>query len=218
MRNRLGKITALTLTLLIVFPLAIVAANWQWNRHHERESLNSMIQRAYDSEPYEIESVSDLNDLKDLEYVRVQIEGKSSGDVVWWRKQSLDGIPGFIGLIRYNFGANENVVLALGWTQTIPQTQSLEISNITARIRLIDEFASDPRDLPNGQTNSPANVLPENDEIYLELKDPEVSSFVPLPLPQMTAGPHLGYVGQWILIAIFAIAVYVIALRNLPKN
>jgi cytochrome oxidase assembly protein ShyY1 len=217
-RNRLGKITALTLTLLIVFPLAIVAANWQWNRHHERESLNSMIQRAYDSEPYEIESISDINDLKDLEYVRVQIEGKSSGDVVWWRKQSLDGIPGFIGLIRYNFGANENVVLALGWTQTIPQAQSVEISNITARIRLIDDFASDPRDLPNGQTNSPANVLPEKDKIYLELKDPEVSLFVPLPLPQMTAGPHLGYVGQWILIAIFAIAVYVIALRNLPKN
>jgi cytochrome oxidase assembly protein ShyY1 len=61
-------------------------------------------------------------------------------------------------------------------------------------------------------------VLPEKDKIYLELKDPEVSLFVPLPLPQMTAGPHLGYVGQWILIAIFAIAVYVIALRNLPKN
>jgi cytochrome oxidase assembly protein ShyY1 len=39
-----------------------------------------------------------------------------------------------------------------------------------------------------------------------------------LPLPEMTAGPHLGYVGQWILIAIFAVAVYVIALRNLPAT
>ena len=218
MRNRLGKITALTLTLLIVFPLAIVAANWQWNRHHERESLNAVIQRAYDSEPYKIESISDLNKVKDLEYVRVQLTGMSLGDLVWWRKQSLDGIPGFIGWIQYNIGENEKVVLALGWVQTIPNTKRLEISNITARIRLIDDFASDPSDLPSGQTNSPANVLAENDEIYLELKDPEVSPFAPLPLPQMTAGPHLGYVGQWILIAIFAIAVYVIALRNLPKN
>lgn len=218
MRNRLGKITALTLTLLFVFPLAIVAANWQWNRHHERESLNALIQRAYDSESYKIETLSDLNGLKDLEYVRVQLAGKSLGDLVWWRKQSLDGIPGFIGLTRYNIGETEEVVLALGWVQTIPNLQRVDISNITARIRLIDDFASDPNDLPFGQTNSPASVLAENDEIYLELKEPEVSTFAQLPLPQMTAGPHLGYVGQWILIAIFAIAVYVIALRNLPKN
>lgn len=218
MRNQIGRITALTLTLLIVFPLAIVAANWQWTRHHERESLNASINLAYTQDPIQIETLSDLEKLRTSEYVRVQLSGQSVGVITWWRKQSLNGIPGFIGLIKFQLENKQEVVVALGWTQTLLTMNSVSLENITARVRLIKDFEVDPSDLPIGQTNSPANILLQNDKMYLELKDPEVSGFALLPLPEMTAGPHLGYVGQWFLIGVFAVCVYIIAIRNLPEN
>ena len=35
-----------------------------------------------------------------------------------------------------------------------------------------------------------------------------------LPLPEITGGPHLGYVGQWILIGAGTVGVYIIVVRR----
>ena len=37
-------------------------------------------------------------------------------------------------------------------------------------------------------------------------------------LPAVEAGPHLGYVGQWILIGIASISVYVTVLRSFRRE
>ncbi len=218
MRNRFKKIAALTLTLIVVFPLAIVAANWQWNRHHERENLNRQITESIELEPALINSAVEINLMTDKEYRKVSLSGKAVNEITWWRKQSLDGIPGYIALVEFQLSDQTDVVIAIGWSQQPLLELNANFSEIVGRVRLIRNFETDPSDLPVKQTNTPASILDQDDKIYLELISPKIETLAPLPLPQMTAGPHLGYVGQWILIAIFAIAVYVIAIRNLPEN
>jgi len=216
--NRFKRIAALTLTLILIFPLAIVAANWQMNRHHEREKLNSQITQAINSKPLKIDSAKDLAKSMSLEYRKVSISGDATGQTTWWRKQSLDGIPGFIALTPFQFSNGSKVVLALGWASQPFDLNQIQSNNYLARIRLIRNFEKDPGDLPVNQTNTPASVIAGNDRIYLEIISPKINKLSALPLPEITAGPHLGYVGQWILIAIFAVVVYVIAIRNLPAD
>jgi hypothetical protein len=217
-RNRFKKIAALTLTLIVIFPLALIAANWQWNRHHEREALNAQLERSYTQEPLEISSFKDLTSDSLTEYSRVKVQGKIVSDITWWRKQSLDGIPGFVGLVQLEVTKSFAVVLALGWSQQPIEIALNKTVDSVARLRLINNFETDPSDLPINQTNTPASLIPGGGKIYLELISPPIEKIAILPLPEMTAGPHLGYVGQWILIAIFALVVYVIAIRNLPTT
>lgn len=217
MRNRFKRIAALTLTLVIVFPLAVIAAKWQWTRHIERDALNTKLEYAYSKDPIDVSSVSDLESRDDSEYLSVKMRGNVASKITWWRKQSLDGIPGYIALVEYKIN-DEKIVLALGWAQQPVFMQNIQLNNIVARIRNIHVFSKDPSDLPINQTNSPSTIIKDRDLIYLELTSPNIKGLEKLPLPEITAGPHLGYVGQWILIAIFAIAVYVVALRNLPED
>lgn len=218
MRNRFKRIAALTLTLVVVFPLAIVAANWQWNRHHEREFLNTQITKSIENSPISINTAVLPNNLAKQEYRKVSIAGQNGQEITWWRKQSLDGIPGYIALTTFEFMDGTQIVLALGWSAQPIENLAADFSQAVARIRFIRNFEKDPGDLPINQTNTPASILRQDEKIYLELVTPKFERLTALPLPQMTAGPHLGYVGQWILIAIFAIAVYIIAIRNLPEN
>ena len=218
MRNRFKRIAALTLTLIAIFPLALIAANWQLNRHHERELLNSQLERSYTQEPLNVSSLNGNNFESLREYSRVKVQGKVVSEITWWRKQSLDGIPGFVSLVHLQVSETISVVLALGWSQQPVEVPVEQTIDAVGRIRIIDSFESDPSDLPAKQTNTPASILPDDDKIYLELISPPIEKLAILPLPEMTAGPHLGYVGQWILIAIFAVTVYVIALRNLPAT
>jgi cytochrome oxidase assembly protein ShyY1 len=211
------RIGALTLTLLIVFPLALVAARWQWSRHFERQELNLEIENSISRNPLTIKDLSDIK-LNFDEYTQVEMSGTFSEDTTWWRKQSLDGVPGFIALKTFILDGGDQIVVALGWSQTVENLESFDAEELQGRLRYIRNFDLDPSDIPNGQTNSPATVLDTDDHIYLEIIAPDVARLAKLPLPQITAGPHLGYVGQWILIAIFAVSVYVIALRNLPKE
>ena len=211
------RIAALTLTLVIIFPLALVAAKWQWSRHLEREHLNVQLEKAISTEPKPLSQISDSKSLSAMEYQSIKIDAVIDSQITWWRKQSLDGIPGFVALVAITEN-KESYVLALGWSQQ-PVSMKLDsqISGV-ARIRIIHSFSSDPSDLPSQQTNSPATVLPQKDTVYLELVSPKFKKLAQIPLPEITAGPHLGYVGQWILIAIFAVAVYVVAIRNLPRT
>ena len=194
-----------------------MAANWQWHRHFERQALNVELEKSIKQDPL---LITDLSQIKEdfAEYKTLEFTGEFVGSPVWWRKQSLDGVPGFVGLEAFKMTNGEQIVVALGWSQYAVSMTSPSAEQIKARLRFIDDFAKDPDDLPVGQTNSPSTILPTNDDYYFELLDPSVENLAELPLPEITAGPHLGYVGQWILIAIFAVSVYIIALRNLPNN
>lgn len=217
MRKNWLRVGALTLTLVIVFPLALIAANWQWHRHFERQALNLELENSINSQPTKITNLDQIEP-NYPEYKTFSLSGSFTNRVSWWRKQSLDGVPGFIALNDFQLANGEHLVVAVGWSQTVQTFKAINFTKIEGRLRYIHDFSIDPDDLPLGQTNTPASLLSAEDKIYIELVNPQIEGLATIPLPEITAGPHLGYVGQWILISIFAIAVYIVALKNLPKK
>jgi cytochrome oxidase assembly protein ShyY1 len=43
---------------------------------------------------------------------------------------------------------------------------------------------------------------------------PQADGLTLLPLPELSEGPHLSYVGQWILIGLASIVIWVIVVRR----
>lgn len=218
MRNKNLRILSLTLTLIVVFPLALLAADWQLNRHREREILNQQLITSYTKLPKKVVSFKDVDQSKDAEYLRYKINATLSSEITWWRKQSLDGIPGYIALTVCTDQTGSKAVVALGWSQTVETIKLPAERILIGRLRIMKILEPDPSDIPIGQTNSPATLISANDKFYFEITNLKIQGLAEIPLPEITSGPHLGYVGQWILIAIFAICVYVIAIRNLREN
>jgi cytochrome oxidase assembly protein ShyY1 len=54
---------------------------------------------------------------------------------------------------------------------------------------------------------------------YFELiESPVAQELELLPWPELEAGPHLGYVGQWIIIGLSGIVVYIVVMRRLREE
>lgn len=145
------------------------------------------------------------------------------------RKQTLNGEPGFSVLTMLVTPAGERLLVNRGWVRGEGQSPAADVDlvppsgvvNISGRLHsLSGELVEDPKDLPSGQTNSMAWQARTADfELVLEQQEPELANGpTPIPLPEIQAGPHLGYVGQWILIGIASISVYVTVLRNLRRE
>lgn len=214
------RLLALTLTLVFVLPLSVLAANWQWNRHIERESRNALVvENRTKNTPFEEVVRLNSTEIAHLQYSQTRFTGEViAGSQVYWRRQILNGQPGFIELVNVQNKLGVFTV-ATGWLAaagnepdpnlTLAFKQNLV--NAEVRIRLMPLAEADPADLPPGQTNSVGTRSEQN--FYLELISAphDLSN---LPAPEIESGPHLGYVGQWILIGITAIVTYVMLLRR----
>lgn len=225
-RNRL---VALTLALVVMLPISIIAARWQWSRHLEREAMNALIE-SNSSTTIELVQLNRNSWDPSIEYREITLTGNfdAPGQKLL-RKQTLDGEPGFAVLTPFVNEDGSSILVNRGWVagdgQFPANSAQLEppkgLLTITGRIHcLTGELVTDPSDLPAGQTNSMALVASSTDyPLVVEQQIPEISSGpTPIPLPEIQAGPHLGYVGQWILIGIASITVYITVLRNLRRE
>jgi cytochrome oxidase assembly protein ShyY1 len=215
---KIKQLVALTLTVILVLPLAYVAANWQWSRHLERETRNSQIVNN-SAKTMTLDELLTKSDISPLQYTQIRV----SGDVIdesqkFWRRQILNGQPGFVALVRVATDSGE-VAVARGWVAaagSIPDPNiSLDapdvLNNVTTRVRLAPSAEADPSDLPPGQTNSVGTMTDEL--FYLEVIQSD-APLLSIPAPEIESGPHLGYVGQWILIGITAVVAYIVILRR----
>ena len=224
-----NRIIALTIALVLMLPISVVAARWQWSRHLERDTLNALIL----NNAQESLSLADYSGTKLLvtdEYRKTQISGRfiaSSQKLL--RKQTLNGEPGYFVLTLFVTDNGKTVLVNRGWVGAVgrdvdpdvtltPPTGSLDL---TGRLRaLTGEDQADPSDLPEGQTNSARTFASavSLELIVEQLDGQEEYGLVAIPLPETQAGPHLGYVGQWILIGLTSIVVYFTVLRNLRRE
>ena len=223
----LKRIIALSVALAIVAPISVVAARWQWNRHIERETRNNLITLNVQRPAADIASVVTASVTAQQEWMSVSARGRfDPNKQKLWRKQPLNGEPGFIVITPFELITGQELLVARGWVaadgRNPTSSTSLKIDaaeqTITVRIRLLPESSEpDPTDLPSGQTNSPRTMMSPQTIIGLfELRDAaSPQTLTPIPLPQLEAGPHLGYVGQWIIICISAFVVYITVMRRL---
>ena len=224
------RLIALTLTLIVTVPLAAVAAQWQWNRHFERETRNNLVATNSVAPVLTQSSQKEIfNNPSTFQWQRISVRGEFIEDSErLWRRQSFRGKPGFISVALFQTDTGETWVVHRGWFEALGQSPLGDVPTTSATQNLIQGHLvsipqgedSDPNDLPPGQTNNPRTLLPLPESALLIQLEPEYLSpqatWVGLPEPE--SGPHLGYVGQWILIGITAVVAYVLILRRMREE
>lgn len=198
-------------------PLSYVAATWQLSRHEQREARNQLLQSAREMKPIGIDS---LHLSEPPQYTHVEINGDVTSEKAMWRRQVLNGIPGYTALRNIALEDGRRVTLALGWTASPTTTyrdSDIEFP-IYGYVMYPETTGISPSDVPQGQTNYVSEIMQGTDfEFYVQSqRAPENLSR--LGLPEIESGPHLGYVGQWILIGIASVVIYIVALRRIRKD
>jgi cytochrome oxidase assembly protein ShyY1 len=197
-------------------PLSYFAAQWQLDRHQQRDAENLLLQSALSVEP---QPIANFYDVEPDEFTRVLIDGDFSGSEILWRKQVQNGIPGFIVLQNVTLQNGKSLTLALGWTDdaTFELGDDAELP-LTGFVRFPNSSGTSPSDVPPGQSNYITEMMRStNFNFYIQSQTPP-KNLSKITLPEITSGPHLGYVGQWILIGIASIVIYVIALRRIRTD
>lgn len=228
------RLASLTLALVLVTPLSVVAARWQWSRHLERDALNAAVLAAQQTAPVPVNAIG---------------EGPGFGPAVQWRrvtaagtwdasrqllvrKQVVDGEVGFTVMTPFVADDGKWLFVLRGWVPSadtaIPAPPS-GLQQVLLRIRSPhgDEPIR-PSDLPPGQINrvdpmqlselyqddQTSVIVKDSWNAVFELIDPVPAGLTPIPWPTLTEGPHVSYTIQWILIGLTGIIVYVRVFRS----
>lgn len=217
------RLASLTVALVLVTPLSVLAARWQWNRHLERDALNAAVIKAETTAPVAWQTPLSQGCLPTCEWQRVSATGRwLDNEQLLIRKQVVDGQVGFT--VMTPLLTSQNVVLYVmrGWirdgTAAIPPPPAGDVA-VELRIRLVRGVGPmGASDLPAGQVNriDPAQLAGDRQTVpaLFELLSPEPDGLVVLPWPVLTSGPHVSYFVQWILIGLTGIIVYVRVFRS----
>lgn len=221
-RGTRQRLAGLTVALVLVTPLSVIAARWQWNRHLERDALNAAVIRAESTRPVDwTRLVQDGGVDTASEWRRVTATGTwvPSAQLLV-RKQVVDGDVGFTVVTPLRTESGVTLYVLRGWVPSADvavSTPPTGVVTVMLRVRLPhgDEPIR-PDDLPPGQINrvDPATMGTSTVNAVFELLEPVPKDLVALPWPELTSGPHLSYFVQWILIGLTGVVVYIRVFRS----
>lgn len=219
--SRRKRLLALTGTLLLVLPISVIAANWQWSRHLAREARNLQIAQAGASAPVAYPGpLADGYDDADR-FRRLVVSGTwIPSEQLFVRKQVVNGSVGFGVVTPFMSDTGDVVFVQRGWSAE-PSADQPEsgAATITVRVQAVQPSGPmRPADLPQGQVNwiDPTELAagkPHADAVF-DLIDPTDATLIAIPAPEQSSGPHVGYTIHWILIGIAAVIIYVRLVRS----
>lgn len=215
------RLLALTITVLLVLPLSVVAARWQWTRHLEREAVNSLLREAVATPVADFPGPLRNGYQSTDRYRQVRVSGRWDGSEQWLLRRSVvNGRVGFAVVTAFVSESGERLFAIRGWLPE-PEVPPVDAAPETVVLRiqpLSGETGPQPADLPARQLNwvAPAELAAGQPFVnaLFELVDPVPAPLVAIPLPAQEAGPHVGYTIQWILIGLTAVVVYVRVMRR----
>lgn len=220
MRRRL---VALTVALIVVLPLSIVAARWQWTRHLERDTRNEQILASQAASVTTFPGPLGDGYQEADRYRRVRVHGTFLFDEqLLVRKSVLDGNVGFHVMTPFLTDTGVRLYVIRGWSEQPPATNSVASSIPIDAVLRIDAVLPNgqmrPSDLPPGQINwidpeQLAKGRPFAPAVF-DLVQPLDPNLIAIPGPETSSGPHVSYTFQWILIGLTAIVVYVRIMRR----
>ena len=216
------KWLALHVLLVALVTTMCSLANWQLDRHVERKAFNATLIQRFSEPPRPLaELLQQYSDREDAQWRLATVSGtyleQSTVNVV---NVSQDGRAGYDPVTPLEIDGGKIVLINRGFVpldapQPLPPTGFVEI---TGRIRLSAERRTGAvSDSPTGVLTDiqrvdidrlaqqlPAPVV----DVYLEATqstpaDNEMLSIIAPPV--FGNGPHLGYVGQWLLFSMCAI-------------
>ena len=216
------KWLAIHALVVVLVATMCVLASWQWDRHVERKAFNETLIQRFSEPPKPLaELLQQYPNREDAQWRLATVSGtyleQSTVNVV---NVSQDGRAGYDPVTPLEIDNGKIVLINRGFVpldapQPLPPTGVVEI---TGRIRLSAErrtgAVSDSAtgvltdiqrvDIDRLAKQLPAPVV----DVYLEAvqSDPADSEMLSIIAPPVFGnGPHLGYVGQWLLFSMCAI-------------
>lgn len=216
------RLAALTAALIVVVPLSVVAARWQWSRHVEREARNNQVVRALAS-PVTSFPGPLVDGYQDADrYRRIRVEGAFDfTQQLLVRKSVVNGNVGYSVMTPLVTKSGVTLFVIRGWSEAPIGRPAMQRSDASVVLRIQPVLPNGdmrPADLPPDQINwvDPLAIAsgPAITDAVLELVTPSDASLVTIPGPTISSGPHVSYTVQWILIGLTAVIVYVRVTRR----
>lgn len=228
---------ALGFLVIVVVPSFIMLSRWQLHRLDERRHQNAVVETNSSATPVPVgtvmtpgaaaDSIGDDQDWK-------QVSATGRYDVahqVLVRKRPLDGANGYWVVTPLVTDSGAVLAVNRGWLEAkqgatatvadIPAPPAGEVA-VVGRVRPSEEAPlPQPADLPAGQvTDLDVRLVADGAPVYpgyvdLVSSDPaQAEGLTPIPLPDLTEGPHLSYAMQWVLFAVVAVVGFVLLVRR----
>ena len=227
------------LVLVLIFGLLSLGF-WQLRRFDEKQAANDLVDQRSVSAAVAIEELADPADSTDvgddLRFRPVTASGTYLvDDTVLVRGRSHAGSPGFWVLTPLDLGDGSAVVVNRGWVPFLAETDGTDVDWSTPSGTVVLEGLVD-KSLPGAQPAGDARVTVKRADlnwyrdhvdygiqpvlIQLLDQDPGQQGDLPIPLdiPALDEGPHLGYAVQWFIFAGIAIVGYPIILRRVAHQ
>jgi cytochrome oxidase assembly protein ShyY1 len=222
---------AFTLTVAALMVLMVFAAIWQWHRYEFKRDRRDQVNSLQAKPP------TPLGTTAPAEWTIVTVTGTyNSGEQVLIKDRSQDGVPGF-HVVAPLVGSDGRAVLInrgfIGVTarNQVPAPPTGTII-VTGRVRTSQKRGFlGPRDPAGGTLSALARVdVPRIAKQtaeplypgYVELivQQPAVTKAdpAPIPPPDLDLGPHLSYMGQWIIFTILAAVGWLIVVRRSARK
>jgi surfeit locus 1 family protein len=219
------------LSHLLVVLLIVVMVNlgfWQLRRLDERRERNDLIEDRQAAEVVPVDEVLSPGDedaaVEAARYRAVSARGTYEANAtVQVRNRTQDGVPGVWLLTPLRLDDGDRIGVIRGFvplgddgqpTEVVPPDDEVTVEGWVARADRLDGTA--PRDVEP--------VLEQADMVPALLlaaeSDPAepADDIWPVPLPDLSEGPHLSYAGQWFLFSTIALVGYPLVLRRVVQR
>jgi len=203
------RIAVTVLVVLAMMTLGLIAGRWQWGRYETRDHSVKAHDSAVGLPTVPLDSVLTLDDdgPGDAAWRTVTVAGViDAADLVELRGRSVDSTASIQYLAWLHTERGETVLINLGWTSrsepTTPEIPGGPVT-VTGTVRAFESDNGKPgtRVTPTQMGGIDGEVV----QAYVMADsacgdDGCVTGLEPVPLPDLSLGPHLSYAMQWWLL------------------
>lgn len=232
----LGHVLVVALVALMV-----TLGLWQLDRLDERRDRNQQISSRQDEPVVPVQELmtpdSSAAEVARLVYRPVSATGRYAvDDQVVVRNRSLGGAPGEWVLTPLVLDDGTAVVVSRGWqpldapaAAAAPPAGEVTVEGYVQATQERGSFG--PADPTEGELDTLARVDVQRFQqqvdqpllagfVQLAEQDPAQAGEVPVPvpLPELDEGPHLGYAGQWFLFCVVAVVGWIAIVRHSARD
>jgi surfeit locus 1 family protein len=232
--------------LVVLLVITMISLGfWQLRRLDEKQELNAVIEDRAELATVPITDLidpdADFAEGDSVEYRQVQVTGiYQADDEVLIHNRTLNGSPGRWALTPLLLDDGTAVVVNRGWVPfammpgeprpgTEPPTGEVTVVGAARSTTTRSGIGtSDPSagvldamsrpDLGRLQQQLDYDVYPVLIQMESQVPEQESGLPVPLELPELSEGPHLGYAAQWFIFALIAIIGYPLILRRVAHG
>jgi surfeit locus 1 family protein len=224
------------LSHLLVVLLVVVMINlgfWQLRRLDEKRDRNALVEARMDEPEVPLGDLLDAGDggaaVDGVRYRRVTASGTyDEGATIEVRNRTQDGSPGAWLVTPMEVEGGERVGVIRGFVGFRPDGSFERAEAPSGRVA-VTGLAMDPDRLGGTAGRDVGPLLGEDDVLpallMADASDPpepngpdgpdgEQATIEPVPKPELSEGPHLGYAVQWFIFSTIAIVGYPIVLRR----